>query len=461
MVESSKLHPLGLEHSNIMMLALYVIAALFVMAKPAGAEEIASLKQSVEYALDHNRMLGASSQSLEQADANLTMATGSLLPRVDLSTGMVRTNSPGDYFGMKLNQKDVTAADFNPAAMNNPGYVSNYQTRVNVSVPVFQGGALWAGRSMASHHADAALHGHDYARQQVVFQTVSAYSRLRQAKAQIEAMEGAVKAAEKRYQDAMAMQSRGMLIKSDVMDARVHLLRTSLKLEEAKNRHAASSDMLMRVMGVDGDVALHADEEPRLRAVSISIDEAIEQGLANRPDLRALVSQQQAAESGVTRSRAAFLPKVNLMASREWNNNKFALKNGNTTVGAMVTVNLFSGGSDAARMRAAYSEEVSLDYKVADLKQQVRNEVAQAWRQLAESRLRYESEDEALLQSEESLRIKSLRYEQGLASTSDLLDAQVQADSARVFAIGARYDMTIAEAALLLAIGKLNEEVIQ
>ena len=114
-----------------------------------------------------------------------------------------------------------------------------------------------------------------------------------------------------------------------------------------------------------------------------------------------------------------------------------------------------------ARMRAAQAEKVSLEYKAGDLKQQIRNEVAQAWRQLAESRMRYASESEAMNQSEESLRIKSLRYEQGLTKTSDLLDAQVQADSVRVATIRAKYDVSVAEAALLLAIGGLNEEVIQ
>lgn len=451
----------ALEHSNYMMHVPLLAAILFLHAATAMAGESMSLRESVDYALSHNRGLGVSAQSMEQADAGLSGATGQLLPKVDLSMGAVRTDSPGDYFGMKLNQRSITAADFNPAVMNNPGYINNYQSRVGVTVPVWQGGALWAGRSMASHKADASAFGHEHVRQQVIFQTISAYARVRQTKSQIAAMERAVRAAEKRYQDTQAMQKRGVLITSDVMDARVHLLRTSLKLEEARNGYAASRDILEQVMGLNGEFVLHTEDDPILKMPSLSLDEAIGQALANRTDLKALQAQKMAAESDVTRSRAAFLPHVNLVASQEWNSPTFGIKNRNSMVGAMVTMNIFSGGSDAARMRAAQAEEVALEYKVADLKKQVHNEVSHAWRQLNESRLRYESENQALKQSEESLRIKSLRFEQGLASTSDLLDAQVQADSARVFAIQARYDMTIAEAALLLAIGKLNEEVIQ
>jgi len=87
--------------------------------------------------------------------------------------------------------------------------------------------------------------------------------------------------------------------------------------------------------------------------------------------------------------------------------------------------------------------------------------VRRAWLMLDESKARDVSEAEALKQSEESLRIKSLRYAQGLSKTSDLLDAQVQVDSTRLSSIRARYDVTIAQAALQLAAGTLNEGVIQ
>ena len=448
-------------NSNSVIKPLLLAGAVFVTLPMAGAGEISTLRESVDYALAHNRMLGANAQSVEQANAGLSDATGRLLPRVDLSSGVVRSNAPGDYFGMKLNQKNITAADFNPAVMNNPGYINNYQTRVGVTMPLYQGGALWAGRKLASHQADASLYGHDYMKQQIVFQAVSAYARVRQSQAHIEAMQRAVAAAKKRFQDTEAMEKRGVLIKSDVMDARVHLLRTTVQLEEAKNAFAGSKDMLEQVMGLNGDVALNTEEDPQLKMPAMTLEEAIENALAARPDLKALKENHMAASAGIDRSRAAFLPHVGLVAAQDWNSSTFGMKNRNSMVGATVTMNLFSGGSDAARLRAAQAETVSLEYKAGDLKQQIRNEVSHAWRQLAESRMRFESESEAMNQSEESLRIKSLRYEQGLTKTSDLLDAQVQTDSTRVSTIRAKYDVTVAEAALLLAVGALNEEVIQ
>jgi len=122
---------------------------------------------------------------------------------------------------------------------------------------------------------------------------------------------------------------------------------------------------------------------------------------------------------------------------------------------------LFAGGGDLARVRAAESESLALEFQLMDKQQQISNEIRQAWRSLRTAEKRLASENEALTQTSESLRIKSLRYNQGLEKTSDVLDAQARMDASRVASIRAKYDVVVARAALLLAAGKLDEGVIE
>jgi outer membrane protein TolC len=297
--------------------------------------------------------------------------------------------------------------------------------------------------------------------QQVIYQTIAAYVRVRQSSAQVKAVESAVAAAKKRHQDAQAMRERGLLIDSDVMDAHVHLLRTTVKLQEAKNAYARSRDELQRVTGMDQGADLSADEEVFLNGPQLVLQDAIESALAARPDLKGLEESYQAARAVVDQSDAAFRPRVDLLAAQEWNASTPTLRNPNIMVGATVSMNIYSGGTDQAKQRAATAKLVSLEMKISDFKQQIRNEVAHALRMLDETRLHFQSESEALKQSEESLRIKSLRYKQGLATTTDLLDAQLQVDTSRLASIQAKHDVTIAKAGLLLAVGRLNEETIR
>jgi len=431
------------------------------MASEVQAAEISTLKQGVNYALQHNRWLAADASAVVQAQAGGDEANGRFMPRLDLSTGVARTDAPSSYFGTRLNQQQITAADFSPAFLNNPGFINNYQTRLNVSMPIYQGGALWAGKRQADYQAGASAFNHHFVQQQVILQTISAYVRARQMLADIGAVKTAVSAAEKHYQDTQALQKRGVLIDSDVMDAHVHLLRTRLKLKEAKNTYAQAVEILERVMGMDNTLTLLANEEPHLADVHFSLAQAKQKALASRADLKALEQKHQAGLANVDYNKAAFLPHVNLVAGQEWNSSTLALKHRNTMIGATVSINLFSGGSDRAKMHASQAKTVAMEMNISDLKQKIRNDVANAWRMLDESKARNASEREALKQSEESLRIKSLRYEQGISKTSDLLDAQLQVDQTRLSSIRANYDITIAQANLFLAMGMLNQEVIR
>jgi len=448
-------------HYYTLMKYIIVQVAVGLLASSATAGEITTLRQSVEYALTHNRLLAADSSSVEQAHARVDGVSGRLLPRLDVSTGVSRTDSPGDYFGIKLNQQKITAADFAPARLNSPGFINNYRTRIDLTMPIYHGGALWAGKMQAMHQADSSSFNHSFMQQQVIYQTIAAYVRVRQSSAQIKAMESAVAAAEKRHQDTQAMRERGLLIDSDVMDAHVHLLRTTLKLQQARNTYARSRDELQRVMGMDQSAGLSADEEVHLNEPRLTLQQAIESALVTRPDLKALEESYQAAKAAISQSDAAFRPHLNLVAAQEWNASTPTLRNPNTMVGAIVSMNIYSGGSDQAKQRAAVAKLVSLEMKIGDRKQQIHNEVAHALRMLDETRLRHQSESEALKQSVESLRIKSLRYKQGLATTTDLLDAQLQVDTSRLASIHAKHDVTIARAGLLLAVGTLNEEIIR
>jgi len=330
-----------------------------------------------------------------------------------------------------------------------------------LTMPIYQGGALWAGKQQAMHQADSSNFNHLYMKQQVIYQTIAAYVQVRQSDAQIKAVESAMAAARKRHQDTQAMHERGLLIDSDVMDAHVHLLRTTVKLQQARNAYARSRDGLQQVMGIDQSVGLSTDEEAHLNGPQLVLQEAITSALSARPDLKALEESYQAAKTEINQATAAFRPQVNLIAAQEWNDSTPGLRNPNAMVGATVSMNFYSGGSDRAKERAATAKLVSLEMRISDHKHQIRNEVAHALRMLDETRLRHQSESEALKQSEESLRIKSLRYKQGLATTTDLLDAQLQVDTARLASIHAKHGVTIAKAGLLLAVGMLNEEVIQ
>jgi len=439
-----------------------LLTLLLVMPNISMAtENTLTLKESIAFAMQHNRMLSASASEADAAQAQVDMATGRLLPRLDVSTGFYRTNSPLNSFGTKLQQQNISAADFDPNALNNPTYINNYQSRLGLSMPLFAGGANWAARSSAKAYANASTFTHELHQQQLIYQTISAYVQARQALAQVHAQEQALHAASKRLQDAKALKKRGIVIESDVMDANVHVLRKQVVLDQAQGMYADSLESLRLILGMNAVQKIEALAEPNVSFSTPDLEQLIAHATSQRADLLALQQQAEAASAEQTQAQAGYLPHVNLVAAQEWNSDSFGLKNDNAMIGINITMNIFAGGSDAAQSRAAASKHIILGLQLEDKKQQIRNEVNQAWRGVNIAEKRLQGEAEALKQTQESLRIKSLRHKQGLEKTSDLLDAQARADASTVAHIRATYDFIIAKTALLLASGILNEEVVQ
>ncbi len=446
-----------------MFTSMLMLGAPTLHAADAGGEpgDGLTLRQAVRMALEQNRDLRIAETRREQARANAEAATGRLMPRVDATWNASRTDSPLNAFGTKLLQQRITAADFAIANLNNPAAINNYRTGVAVSLPVWQGGALWAGKRAGEAGADAADWQYASARQQTVLRVIEAFARLKAARAERRAAEQAVAAARDHLEDTRALKKRGLAIASDVMDARSHWLEARVNLQAAQHAEDAARDEMRRLLGLPAGSPVRAGGESRLSLPERGLEAWLKLAEEGQPAIKAARKALEAAKAKADAARAPFLPSVALMASEEWNNNTPAPKHPNATIAADVRLNLFAGGSDKARLRAARAEVEARKLALQDLMQRIRNQVRAAWRGLEEARMRLEASRQVLAQSEESLRIRKLRAEQGLEKTSDVLDAQTRLDAARARAIHARYALTIAKARLLAAAGQLTPEVIQ
>lgn len=419
-----------------------------------------NLHQAVDLALKQNRMLASERAGVEAAHAQAAQYKGMLLPRVSASSSVSRSNSPMNTFGYKLLQQRFTQGDFAIPSLNNPAYETDYQTKLTVEAPIYQGGALWAGKERAEQMASAADSGMRANSQRLIFSVIQAYTRVFEAGAERDAAKSALDAAERHLQTTQAMQRKGIVIKSDVMDAQVSALNAKVALTQTENARENAMDHLRLLLGLTPQATIRLAHAPTLPAVKDTPDSLATAAQASRPDMVALERRLSASMASISEARAGFLPHVGLMATQEWNNNTITPKHPNTTVAGEVSFNLFAGGSDKAAWDSAQAQYARLQYRVQDKRQEIHNEIMDAWRSMQEANSRASEQQQALEQSQESLRIHALRYRQGLERVTDLLSAQARTDHARAAAIHARFDAIIATAHLMLAAGTLTPEAV-
>jgi len=438
---------------------LVFIGSSFAFAEPVSL----NLQQAINQALQSNRLLLAETTRLDEASAISQQAYGGLLPRLNASSAVTRSNSPMSSFAGKVLQQRATAADFIPANINNPTYLTNYRNSLTLEAPLYQGGKMWAAKERTAQTEQATRHEVALARQQLTFAVIQAYTNVLRLHSRETAAGSAHDAAVSHMQQTTALLNRGIGIKSDVLDAQAHVSDTQLALTQTHNARLQAMEELQRLLGMSqASTANELDLQgsPNLRMLDISEDMSAEPLIAQHPKIVALERQLEAARAGISEASAGLRPNVGLVAVQEWNNKTISPRHPNTSIGAEVSLNLFAGGSDIAARRSAQARFAHLQYQLQDEKHALRNALANAWRQLHEAEDAASARQNSLRQTVESLRIQNLRFEQGLEKSTDVLDAHTRNDRAVANDIDARFNLIVSRAALLLAAGRLTPEVV-
>ncbi len=429
---------------------------------PQASEQKLTIQQAVDLALSQNYLLAAEQARVDAAQSAALGAERSRWPTITAYSAISRTDSPLQAFGSKLEQSRISANDFDPSNLNNPDAVTNFQTRLEIAAPIYSGGAITAGQQRAGALADATVAARQGLEQRIIFEIIKTYSEALQAEAQISATQKAYQAAKNHQQTTQAMLEKGIVIQSDLMDADVHLLNVNVTQTQAKHARARAEDRLRDLLGVDFETELLLESfELQIDFNAVDITDWLQWASVHRSDLKVLQEQMNASQSTIVERRSAFKPQVAVKAVQSWNSDSIAIENGNTMIAGVVEWNLFSGGADKAALDVATAQSAQLRYQLQDKQQQIRREVMDASRQLSEAQYRKQARKQALKQAEEALRIRTLRHDQGLENTTDLLMSQAQADSVQAEYIRSGFDVTLAQAALFMAAGKLTSEVVQ
>lgn len=478
-------------------LAVETEAVDFTAGIPAGDRRqalVLPFAEAVERTLSQNAAVDLSQARIAEARAAIEQANGNLLPTLDLSFSVMGSNNPLNVFGMKLQQEQATYNDFGvssylsnsgfldallsgtptsesrilaansnePDALNDPGWHHNFQTSLKLAIPIYNGGKIRQMRTQAQALLQAAQSGDEAARQQLVLHTVEAYAGINTADAFVAVAEQARQAAASFRDLSQKLYDEGVVTKADLLKAEVNLGERELDLENARNQAANAADGLKVLTGIDTgrDIDINETIDVALPEET-TLEQARQLALSNNPRIQALRGRIAAARAEVGVARADYKPQFNLMAQQDFNDDSLGLRNDSYTVGGVLTWRVLDFGARSGKVdRARAKVDASLAERQQALDKLI-GQVGTIWREahMAERRVRVRRL--AISQSEEAVRLETLRYRQGLATLTELLAAQTELDNARAELIRARFQRTMQRAALWLALGELAPERVE
>jgi len=221
---------------------------------------------------------------------------------------------------------------------------------------------------------------------------------------------------------------------------------------------AVARVQLNHELGVPAESAFAPAEILAERSLPVATLEELEaRALAQRPDLEGVRLAEAAQEKSVEMARAAFGPRVNVVAGWEANNQSFLGNGGTNWLGGVeVQFDIFQGGAKQARLARERAVRDRLAAVRAQATSSVHVEVRRAYLGLGAARQQVEVARASVAQAQESLRIIQNRYETGLTTITDLLRAEEAAHRSRTDYWEAVYRWQVSYANLELATGTLN-----
>ena len=435
---------------------LLAIALLLVPAAAlAGNGPPLTLDESVSVALKANHGLLASSERLDAASAARAGASSAFLPRIDISETFLRSDNPVMAFGSKLDQGRFTAADFAVNRLNSPSPVDNFNFRVQLTQPVFNGGKEIVGLKRAGLVRNAAQKAYERARQEVVSETVRAYNGVALAEGYLRVAEAALKDTDEHVGLARKFLDQGVVIGSELLLAKVRLAETKEMAIKAGNSVSTARAALNMLMARPQDTEFTIASPMETPDFMGTLPELQAEALKSRPDLSGIDYDVSNMAEGVRLARTDYLPNLNLVARFDKDTNEFIGGGGDSyTLMGVLSWNVFDGLRTTHAVREARARLNEAGQQRERMREAVLFEVRRAYGYLDEARQRIAAAAGSVEEAEEGLRILRARFRSGLAKTTDVLDAETALTRARTNRLQAVYDYNVSLAELRLAVGR-------
>lgn len=403
-------------------------------------EQPITLEEAIELALRNNKDLQVAKLNLQRSEEELREARADLYPNLDAQVDLINQ----DTNRTERNEDGITIRDPQDPSGTTPltseGLATSASGTLALTYDIYSGGRISANIKRAE--SQLRLNELDLERITEVtrFEATRDYYSLQDADEQVKIAQSSIEDASQTLKDAQLLEQAGLGTRFDVLRAEVELANEQQQLNIAISNQRSAQRTLAETLSIGQQVQLTtADEIKEAGIWPLSLEETIVLAYQNRAEIEQQVVSRELNEQQRKIALAAIRPRVSLFADytytasdifeevedfEERDNNRYRF-------GAQLNWALFDGGT--AKARAAQSEtdiEIS-ETQFADQLNLVRLQVEQGYFALEANKENISTSRKAEELAEESLRLARLRFQAGVGTQTEVIDAQTGLTTAR------------------------------
>jgi outer membrane protein TolC len=427
-------------------LTVFVAAACLVAAH-AFAQETLTLEEAIARGMKYSARLAELEARQAGASAAAQGRAAAKLPILSAQAGYTRTNHVAEFL--------IATPGQAPRALY-PDVPNNYRTRVDLQWPIFTAGRVDALERAARAEASAVGADLEAARADLKLEITRAYWALVTARETEQVVSRSLESLDAHLRDLRVRLDQGLIPPNDVLTAEAQRSRERVLAIESANARAVAEADLRRLIGAGQDVNLAG-------AVATSRQPTPDPGSAPesaRPERKALDQRLSAAKERITAVAAAGKPQLFVAGGYDyarpnprifprvdrWEDSWDASINMSWT--------LWDGGRRRAEQVEAVAAATAIEARITEFDRQVDFEVEARRLELESARAAIAAAEDGLRSATEARRVVAERYNAGVVTSTDVLDAEIAVLQAELDRTRAMANARLAEARLDRALGR-------
>jgi outer membrane protein TolC len=402
-----------------------------------------SLKEALNLTLTNNREIKISSMDVDRSEQLTEVAKSASLPSAGISAQVYHYFYEAPFFGIGGNGGNSDKISFDRFGGRDQAGATAWinQPLFNAAIkPGIINAKLQERQSRLSvidKQTDIAA---------ILKQT---YIRILVLHERIKLQKESLARNEKALQDAKSLLAQGRALRVDTLRAYTSVKNLEPDLLKLSYAIEIGKQQLRTLTGLDSLQEIELTDSlilPEGVPVLFREEEVYNEAKLHRADLQSLDLQQQQSDQQIRIAAAAMKPSISLTAQYliQTQTNKFDYLNAfypsTPFVGAQITVPVFNGNSNKAKVKKAHIEKDQSALRSQQAYEELRSSVKQAVANVHETAARIQTNDNVRKTAKLSYEITQYRYAKAVASRLELTDAELAYTQAQSNYLEAVYD---------------------
>lgn len=430
--------------------ALFLI---IIVALLNAQEKTYTLEDAISTGLENSKQLKISHSKLIGSEARITEVGSQMLPRLSFGASYTRLSDVKPF--------QVTVP-FSPTPISiQETILDNYQLKLSLQQPLFTGFRLSSLKSAAEYNNKATEFEYTKEINEEAYKIHTAFWNYYKAQKVLSLVKENLSSLAKHLEDTKNFMQNGLVTKNDLLKLEVQYSNTELMKIEAKNGVDLARTAFNKVLGIPLNTESEVlAEDPEAVSISSKYDDLLDEALQAREEIKSLAYKIKAGEESIDAAQAGWFPSVYLFGDYYYNRpnqrvmpleDKF---NDTWDVGVALNWTLWDWGETSAKTTQAKQGLVQAETAKQLLKENIEMEVYKDYLTVLSEFEKVSVTKKALEQSKENYRITEDKYNQQLATSTDLIDAEVALLNSQTNLTSALVDLKLAKTKLEKSVGR-------